>query len=189
MNQRSSNYWPYIPLLLIAGLSFWLNSSVAPDTHDNDPLRHDADYWVDNFSVKRFDRDGRPLNTLSGQKMTHFPDDDTTLITNPKVTFFRQPTLQLSAALGQIGNDGKEITLTNNVLIHRDGSAGGLPMEMRTQRMVLFPEIEELRVTSNLTITQGKSVVSGSAMNLNNKTGISVLNGPVTATFHRANPL
>ena len=62
-------------------------------------------------------------------------------------------------------------------------------MEMRTQRMVLFPEIEELRVTSNLTITQGKSVVSGSAMNLNNKTGISVLNGPVIATFHRANPL
>ena len=189
MNQRSSNYWPYIPLLLIAGLSFWLNNAVVPETHGNGHLRHDPDYWVDNFSVKRFDHDGRPLNTLFGQKMTHFPDDDSTLVTNPQLTFFRHPTLQLSASMGKIGNDGKEITLTNNVLLRREGSAGGLPMEMRTQRLVLYPEIEEAHVTSHLVITQGKSVVSGSAMKLNNKTGISVLNGSVTATFHRANTL
>lgn len=189
MNQHSSNIWSFIPLLLIAGLSFWLDSAVAPDSHGNGPLRHDADYWVDNFSVKRFNSDGRPLNTLWGQKMIHFPDDDTTMITNPKVTFFRQPTVQLSATTGQIGHDGKEIILTNNVHIYRQGNAGSLPMEMRTQRMVLYPETEEAHVTSPVIITQGQSVVSGSAMDLNNKTGISVLNGPVTATFHRVNHL
>ena len=187
MNQRSSNIWSYIPLLLIAGLSFWLDSAVAPDNHGNGPLRHDADYWVDNFSVKRFDRDGKPLNTLFGQKMTHFPDDDTTLIANPRVTFFRQPTVQLSAVTGLIGNDGKEITLTDNVHIRRDGLAGGLPLEARMQKMILYPDIEEMRANSRVIITQGQSIVSGSAMLINNKTGISVLDGPVTATFHSAN--
>ena len=187
MNQRSSNVWSLLPLLLIAGLSFWLDSSVAPDNHGNGPLRHDADYWVDNFSVKRFDRDGQPLNTLFGQKMTHFPDDDTTLIANPKVTFFRQPTVQLSAVSGLIGNDGKEITLTDNVHIRREGIGGALPLEARTQKMVLYPDNEEMRANSHVIITQGKSIVSGSAMLINNKTGISVLNGPVTATFHSAN--
>ena len=187
MTQQSTNWWALIPLLLIAGLSFWLDSAVAPENQGNGPLRHDPDYWVDNFSVKRFDTDGRPLNTLWGQKMTHFPDTDTTLVDNPKLTFFRQPAVQLSASAGLIGKDGKEITLTDRVHIRREGIAGNFPLDVRTNAMILYPDSEQARATSRVVITQGNSVLSGSAMSLDSKTGISVLSGPVTATFHRAN--
>lgn len=187
MNQRTTNWWALIPLILIAGLSFWLDSAVAPDSQHTGPARHDPDYWVDNFSVKRFDAEGRPLNMLHGRKMTHFPDTDTTLVENPKLTFFRHPTVELNASLGVIGKDGKEIILRDRVHIRREGIAGNFPLDVRTAAMTLYPETEQARVTSKVVITQGSSILSGSAMSLDNKTGISILSGPVTATFHRSN--
>ena len=77
--------------------------------------------------------------------------------------------------------------MTNSVHIRRDGVAGSLPLEARMQKMILYPDIEEMRANGRVIITQGQSIVSGSAMLINNKTGISVLDGPVTATFHSAN--
>jgi lipopolysaccharide export system protein LptC len=183
--QRSTNWWTLIPLVLIAGLSFWLDNAVAPDSKGSGPARHDPDYWVDNFSVKRFDAEGRPLNMLYGRKMTHFPDTDTTLVDNPRLTFFRNPSVDLNAIVGVIGKDGKEITLRDRVHIRREGIAGNFPLDVRTSEMILYPETEQARATSKVTITQGSSVLSGSAMSLDNKTGISILTGPVTATFHR----
>ena len=187
MNQRSTNWWALIPLVVIAGLSFWLDSAVAPDSQDAGPARHDPDYWVDNFSVKRFDAEGRPLNMLHGRKMTHFPDTDTTHVDNPKLTFFRNPAVELTANLGIIGKDGKEITLRDRVHIRRESIAGNFPLDVRTAAMTLYPEAELARATSRVVITQGNSVISGSALSLDNKTGISILSGPVTATFHRVN--
>lgn len=185
MRQRSNNLWSLIPLLLIAGLSFWLTGAVAPESRNDGAKRHDLDYWADRFTIKRFDAEGRLLNAFWGQKMTHTPDDDSTLITDPKLVFFREPKVQMSAALGLVGKDGKTITLTDTVLIKRDGKSGSPPLELQTNSVVIYPDVEQARADSHVVMTQGRSVISGSAMSIDNKTGISILSGPVTATFHQ----
>ncbi len=184
MSLRTSNLWPLIPLVLLAGLSFWLEQLVQPESHDNSAARHDPDYWVENFSVQRLGPDGKPLNTLRGSKMTHFPDDDTTLIVNPKMIYYRNPPITLSAAKGLVGKDGKQITLENDVKITRDGRDGGSPLHVSTASMTVFPETEKARADSKVVIMQGKSILSGSAMDIDNISGISVLHGPVTATIN-----
>ena len=185
MTQRSSNTWTLLPLLLIAGLSFWLVSAVAPEGRSSGALRHDPDYWVDQFSIRRFDADGRLLSAFWGQKMTHYPDDDSTVVADPKLVFFREPAVKMTASTGLVGKDGKEITLTDTVLIRQEGKSGGLPIELRTNSVVLNPDTEQARADSNVTISQGKSIISGRALTIDNKSGISVLDGPVTATFHK----
>ena len=183
MRTRSPSLWPLLPLTLLAALSFWLERSISPETHGNAAARHDPDFWVDNFSVKRFGPDGKPQNTLWGLKMTHFPDDDSTLISNPKLTYYRDQPVELSAAIGLVGKDGKQIALVNNVKIVRQGRDGGAPVIVDTATLTIYPDTEQARAESKVLMRQGKSVISGSAMDIDNRTGVSVLHGPVIGTI------
>ncbi|MBK9022032.1 MAG: LPS export ABC transporter periplasmic protein LptC [Sulfuritalea sp.] len=88
------------------------------------PQRHDPDYWVENFEVRRFDIDGKLQHTLIAKKLVHYPDDDTTIVTAPQLTYHRGAPAEISARMAYVGTDGKEIDLVDDVRVsppRRDG--------------------------------------------------------------------
>ena len=185
MKDRAASLFPLVMLLLLAALTFWLNRVIQGD-NPHGPLRHDPDYWVERFEVRRFDIDGKLQHTLVADKLLHYPDDDTTVVTAPHLTYHQQPPSELSARMAYIGRDGKEVNLVDEVRVIRHAAVDGTPSTVAESRTLkVFPDDEKAHTDDPVVITQGKSVMNGSGVDIDNRSGISVLHGRVTGTLYR----
>ena len=185
MKDRAAALFPLAMLVLLAALTFWLNRVIQGDT-PRGPLRHDPDYWVERFEVRRFDVDGRLQHTVVAEKLMHFPDDDTTIVTAPHLTYHRQPPTEIFARSATIGRDGKEVDLIDDVRIVRRGADGKSAATVLTTRTLkVFPDDERGHTDDPVLITQGKSILNGKGLDIDNRSGMTVLRGRVTGTLHR----
>lgn len=184
MKDRSASLFPLAMLVLLAALTFWLNRVIEGDK-PRGPQRHDPDYWVENFVVRRFDLDGKLQHTLVARKLLHYPDDDTTIVTSPQLTYHQGAPAEISARMAYVGTDGKEIDLVDDVRVVRQGATGdGPPTVLETRALKIFPDAEKGHTGAPVVITQGKSILRGSGLEFDNKTGVTVLRGRVTGTLH-----
>ncbi len=185
MMDRASSLFPLAMLVLLAALTFWLNR-VIQDDNPRGPQRHDPDYWVESFQVRRFDIEGKLQHTVVAAKLLHYPDDDTTVVTAPHITYHQQPPTEIFARMGYIGRDGKEVDLVDDVRVVRHSAAGDAPPTLlETRTLKVFPDAEKGHTNDPVVITQGKSIMKGSGLDIDNRSGITVLRGRVTGTLHR----
>lgn len=181
---RFSALAPIAFALLLAAVSFWLERTVRSGAAQNSLARHDPDFWTDNFNVKSFGKDGVLQNTLTAKHMVHYPDNDTTEVTALRIRYHRQPPVEISAERGLIGPDGDEILLQDEVRITRGATDNQLPLQILTRELAIHSEQEQARSHGAVTIVQGASKIVGSGIEIDNKTGISILKGPVTGTIY-----
>ncbi|MCX7156103.1 MAG: LPS export ABC transporter periplasmic protein LptC [Rhodocyclales bacterium] len=185
MKDRAASLFPLVMLLLLAALTFWLNRVIQGDT-PRGPQRHDPDYWVERFEVRRFDIEGKLQHTLVAAKLLHYPDDDTTIVTTPHITYHQQPPSEISARMAYIGRDGKEVDLVDEVRVIRHSALGdSAPTVLETRTLKVFPDAERGSTKDAVVISQGKSVMHGTGLDIDNRSGITVLRGRVTGTLHR----
>lgn len=185
MKDRTASMFPLFMLLLLAALTFWLSRVIQSDA-PRGPLRHDPDYWVEGVQLRRFDVDGKLQHTLTAEKLLHYPDDDTTIVTKPHVTYHQRLPLEIEARMAYIGRDGKEIDLVDDVKVVRHGATDDLPptvLEARTLK--IFPDEEKGSTNDPVILTRGASVMHGTGLETDNRTGITVMRGRVTGTLHR----
>jgi lipopolysaccharide export system protein LptC len=117
--------------------------------------------------------------------MMHYPDDDTTTVIAPRLTFHSTPPAQLSSEQAQVSKDAQSVRLERNVRLYRSGEAGGLPIEVTSARLDVVPDAETASTDTPVTITQGRSVVTGSGLLADNKIKQTTLFGPVRGVIHR----
>ena len=90
MKHWPSQLFPIILLALLAGLTFWLQKVIGQDELVNDgKLRHDPDAIAENFMVRRFDDSGQVKYRLIAPYLVHYPDDDSSELTSPKLISYR----------------------------------------------------------------------------------------------------
>ena len=172
-------------LALLAAMTFWLERAARPPTTGMDgKARHDPDYLIDNFTVRRFGVDGFLQHTLQADHMRHFPDDDSTLVLKPKLTYHRTPETHVSAQKAYLDSGATHVRLVDDVVITRAGinKPGTV---LTTPLLDAFPDEETASTDAPVTITQGASQVRGSGLRADNKTAQYVLTGPVNGIFHR----
>lgn len=77
-------YLPGILMALFALGSWWLLRSLPSITADTptQTVRLEPDYYLEQFSVKSFDKQGRLTREVSGHRAQHFPNTDTLEISN-----------------------------------------------------------------------------------------------------------
>ena len=185
MKNRAASMFPVVMLLLLAALTFWLSQVIQGKT-PRGPLRHDPDYWVEGLQLSRFDINGKLQHTLIAEKLMHYPDDDTTIVTEPHLTYHRLPMLEIFASTAYIGRDGKEIDLVDDVKVIRHGATDDLPPTvLETRTLKVFPDEEKGSTDDPVVLTRGASVMHGSGLETDNRTGITVMRGRVTGTLHR----
>jgi lipopolysaccharide export system protein LptC len=171
-------------LVMLAVLTFWLNRVIQGD-NPRGPLRHDPDYWVEHFEVRRFDTDGKLQHTVTAEKLLHYPDDDTTIVTTPHITYHQRQPTEIFARMAHIGRDGKQVDLIDDVQVIRHGAANDAPSTvLRTRTLTIFPDDENGYTNDPVVITQDNSILKGTGLELDNKTGITVLRGRVIGTLH-----
>ncbi|MCF8150392.1 MAG: LPS export ABC transporter periplasmic protein LptC [Burkholderiaceae bacterium] len=185
MRDRSASLLPIAMMILLAALTFWLNQIIQGD-NPRGPLRHDPDYWVERFEVRRFDTEGKLQHTLHADKLLHYPDDDTTIVTTPHFTYHQLPQSEVFGRMAYMGPDGKVVDLVDDVKVIRypdlDKSA---PTVMETRTLRIYPDDEKAHTDDPVRITRGLSIVNGVGLDVDNKSGLSVLRGRVTGIIHR----
>lgn len=182
----ATTLFPLVLAGLLAGMSYWLELASRPTHPDNNgKQRHDPDYIVQNFEVRRFNDEGVLQSTLFADEMRHYPDDDTTTVVLPRLTFHRDPPTFVRSREGQIDSTGEHVELIDNVYVKREGKFGKPPTELTTARLHAYPDDEIAISHVPVTIVQGLSNITGNTMNANNKSGTYVLDGAVHGIFHR----
>jgi lipopolysaccharide export system protein LptC len=190
MKLRTQSLFPVAILTLLAALTFWLERATHIEAPREDGRkRHDPDYMAEKFTVRRFGPTGALQNTLSAQKMVHYPDDDTTLASEPRLAYLGslRPT-QLSAKEGLIGADAQEIVLIGDVRAVRKGAGKDPDLVIASSTLTIFPDDEVARTSAPVVITQGKSVVHGVGLEADNKTAIYQLLSQVNGIIDKKRP-
>lgn len=177
------------PLLLaglLAGMTYWLDIASRPPSGARDgKSRHDPDYLVEDFVVQRFGAEGNLQHTLRAASMRHYPDDDSTIVVDPDLTWHRSPVTHITAREAQLDSEGKYVQLIDDVRIVRTGLQGNSDTVLTTTRLDIWPDDEIASNAVPVTIVQGRSRVDGSRLSANNKTATYVLSGPVDGLFHQ----
>jgi lipopolysaccharide export system protein LptC len=182
----ATTLFPLILLGLLAGMTYWLEMASRPPSGANDgKSRHDPDYLIENFHVQRFGPEGALQHTLHASLMRHYPDDDSTVVISPDLTYHRIPPTRVTAREARLDSGAKHVELIDNVRVTRGSVAGKPETVLTTTRLDAWPDEETAATKEPVTITQGQSNVHGSGLQADNKIATYVLEGPVHGIFHR----
>ena len=116
----------YLPLLMMATLAlgtWWLvrNAPSVDEPRVAVAPRHEADYVMTRFVVQRFGSDGALRTQIEGDRLRHFPDDETLEIDHARIRAIGSDgAVTLAAANRALANgDGSEVQLLGNAHVTR----------------------------------------------------------------------
>jgi len=185
MRARVTYAWPLLVMVLLCGLTLWLEQVIDTPAPSAGPrLRHDADSVVERLTLTQLGPDGKPQTRLSAQRMVHFADDDQTELSSPQL--MRSDggvTLSVRSDRGLLSHDSKDARFYDNVELVRREASSPDELQIRTQYLDVLVDRELLTTDRPVTIRQGASVLSGVGMAYDRKTGRLALHSGVKATF------
>ena len=186
--EGASVYLPVLLMGLLALGTWWLvrnapqplqaTAAVAP--------RHEADYFMTDFSVKNFDATGRLQSEVQGVMARHYPDTDTLDIDQVHMrSIGPDGRLTRARANRAVSNaDGSEVQLFGNAVVTRepqvlpDGKS--LPkLEFRSEFLHAWPQTERVSSNQPVTLTRGSDRFTGDAMDYDNLDQVLELRGRV----------
>ncbi len=184
VNKRTAHRWRLLALML-AGVfftfgSFWLVQVMR----GGDDLRSvnvgdDPDYIIDNFSFVRMTEAGQPRYVISGERLTHRPANNTSVIDKPVVQSMslERPRMTITADNAHVNQEQNQIDLAGNVDISRPGSKTTQPLRIRTEALTLLPDEDIAKTDKPIRMTLGAASVTGVGMVANNATQQLTLGG------------
>ena len=183
---RASYLFPLLLMLMLAAGSLWLERAVQPPERDKSgKMRHDPDFIAEDFGITKMSAAGRPEYTLYAARMLHHPDDESTDIVAPRIVqrHDNASPVVISAERGTISKNGEEATFYGNVVVVREAGPGQIELRVRTEYLQIVPDRDVARTDLPVTITEGRSRLSGVGMEFNNKTRQFALQSQVRGTF------
>ena len=181
----------YIPLLMMGALAlgtYWLvrNTPTLSTPEAVREVGHEVDYFMQNFTIKNFDEDGKLKSEIQGTEARHFADTDIIEIDQARI-FSMNINRQLTTATANraySNGDGSEVQLTGNARVVReetlDPQGKKLP-RLEFQGEFLHAFLNEERVQSHLPVrlTRGADQFTGNVFTYNNLDQVAVLTGRV----------
>lgn len=186
MGDRHGSWFPLVLLAFVAGLTFWLDRLVQPPARAlSSIVRHDPDYIVDGLSAVRMDEQGRVKHTLRAVKMTHFPDDDATVLESPKLMTYAEGRAPVTVTSRQalMSANGENVFFENDVRVVRSATAQDSELVLETDYLHVIPDANTAKTDRAVTIRNAAAVVTASGLELNSETRVLKLQGRVKGVF------
>ena len=176
---RSANRVRIASLLaLSAGLAcasvLWLLEVMKHGINDSrsDSARDAPDYTVENFNFVRASKIGQARYSVTGAKLSHFPNDDTYQIDLPVMHSLsvEKPVITTHAKRALSNSDGSEVQLFDDVQVDRPDSKFAPHFHMTTEYLRVLPDEDIMRTDRAVDIVQGNTEITGEVMYANDAT-------------------
>ena len=168
MFNRTAIVFPLVLAGFMALLTFCIYQTVEEQGRKIDGShRHDPDYIMQNFVTTQTDENGRLKYMLTAAKMTHFPDDDSTALDQPKFTQYAadKPYTNIKGLTANVSSNGEEIEVLNDVVVVRQASADKGEMQVLTDKLIIFPNQDLAKTDRPVIINQApKTVIHATGM-------------------------
>jgi lipopolysaccharide export system protein LptC len=168
MLNRTAILFPLILAGLMALLTFWIYQTVEQQGPKIDGSnRHDPDYIMENFVTTQTDALGKLSYVLTAAKMVHFPDDDSTVLTQPTFTQYAEnkPYTKIKGLRANVSSNGEEIEVIDDVVVVRQAFAGKGEMQVLTDQLTLYPSKDIAKTDRPVVIKQApKTVIHATGM-------------------------
>jgi lipopolysaccharide export system protein LptC len=151
---------------------------------------HVPDYFMETFSTKSFDKDGRLHAELVGSAAHHYPDTQwtelETIALRSRDVQGRQTTA--SATRGLTNEDASELQLMGNAIVVRDMQAPALAgpapgMEFRGEFLHIITKDERVKSHLPVELRRGADRFTADGMDYDNVTRVVQLSGRVHASL------
>lgn len=186
MLERLTTLFPFALLVGLAALTFWLDRVVHPAQPPSKAAgRHDPDYMVDKLKAVRTNEAGAVIYTLAADRMVHYPDDDTTVLTLPRFVSLRskQAPVTITAREGLVSGNGDNVYFKEDVKVTRAAYADRSEMVMRTTFLHVIPDDNIAKTDRPVTITDAATVVNAVGLEMNSDTRVLKLHSRVRGTY------
>lgn len=162
-------------VILIGAFSNWLLTDL-----DTQPriipreVRHDPDYFLQNFRATSMGEDGKPQHRLVGDYLEHFPDDDTVVIRQLRLDLFREalPPWTARANQGIVYERGERLELSGEVELHRPATEHSEALRLQTETLTVYPQREYAETDAAVTISSDRSETRAIGMRLDVAQGL-----------------
>ncbi|HEX6363232.1 MAG TPA: LPS export ABC transporter periplasmic protein LptC [Albitalea sp.] len=185
--EQLSSYLPLLLMALLALGTWWLVKNTPTDVAPRPPAppRHEPDYTMTQFVVRRFAPDGSMRAQIEGDTLRHYPDTDTVEIDNVRIRAVSPDgrVTRAEARMAIANADGSEVQLTGGAHVVREGGEGSETMEFRGDFLHAFLDTEQVRSHLPVTVTRGGAEVRADAMDYSHLDRVVQLKGRVTASF------
>jgi lipopolysaccharide export system protein LptC len=181
----TTRLFPLALMFSLALLTFYLERAVRDDDSHPATRRHDPDYLVANFTTTTYNKDGAAESILSAAKMVHYPDDDSTELTAPRVVQSkpREPRLTVQAERGTLSRSGEEIFLYDNVELVREADGEKPEARMTTSFLHVVRDRSIARTDRDVLIVEAERSLEGRGMEYNFDSGLLLLHADVRGRF------
>ena len=126
---------------LLAAGTWWLAQRGAEESV-YEPKPGTPDFYLEHFTATTMGQDGRPDKRLSAERMVHYPADDSTELTQPRMTIFDadRPPWKIRSETGWVSGDREIVLLNGEVKIDRSVAEGIRPLHLTTSNLRVQPE-------------------------------------------------
>ena len=173
MNDRSLPLLPMGILVLLAGLTFWLSRFVVGEgARMTDIKRHTPDIVIEQFTAQKLSPVGDVQYVVNAAKMTHFSDDDSSVLERIIFTATTpgQPTVTARAPRGRLIKGGDVVIMDGGVVVESDATGRSPAMQMKTPILTLLPEQNLIRSVDGVVIESVQGVMTAANFELNSAT-------------------
>jgi lipopolysaccharide export system protein LptC len=147
--------------LLLSAATFWLWHVLTREAPNlPDARRHTPDYYIIDMVRHTMDRNGDLQNVLMADEVYHYPDDNSTELTRPRMEIYNeeQNPWEVVAERGTLKANTDLVVLHGRVEIWRLDDAGQREFEIITSELRVFPNVEYAETDNAATIRSFNSV-------------------------------
>ena len=173
MSARSLPVLPLAVLVSLVALTYWLNQFVqTPGARADGNQRHDPDLIVENFTAQALGPTGDVQYTVKAAKMSHFPDDDSSLLEIVVFTALHAslPPIVAEAPRGRLVAGGDEVIMEGGVVVTSEKTETHQPLRLSTPALNIFPDKNLARSTEGVRLDSPTGHLTASTMELNSLT-------------------
>jgi len=186
MSERFGGWFPLVLLAALAAVTFWLDRIVQPPAGPrNVSTSGEPDYIVDGLAAARMDHEGRVKHTLRARKMTHYPEDDMTVLVEPTFVTYTEGSspVTVTSRHARMSGNGEHVYFEDDVRVVRAPFGARSALVLETNYLHVIPDKNIAKTDRPVTIRDATGVVAASGLELNSETRVLDLRGRVKGTF------
>lgn len=154
----------------LGAVTFWIWQQLDEDDPRSAPARaHEPDYYIKDMVRNTLDASGALQSVLYADLVTHYPDDDSTELSRPRIEIYNNNAepWYVIAESGWVSSGNEIVLLHGDVEIWREDDDGARELEVITSELRVLPKEQYAETDDPATITSATTVTNTIGMRAN----------------------